>query len=160
MSWRERFVWLAIAGYLFCLLCGLSFTLFRWSPLPKHVTRFFYGLMAPYQGYNTRNLELVADGKKPDGSWERIDRAPYLPGSHGERYFRGAMLSSRVRGPERTRRDYETFARRLTELEAERGKAYAEIRLQIETWPTSPDGYEALRDAEHIEYIDPLEINS
>lgn len=149
---------LGIALYLSFTANALVYTVIHRSLLPTPVIRYFYGMMAPYQGYSTYNVELVAEGKKADGSWDTIDLLPYFPGSTGERTFREFLLSHRVRGQEVTQRGYERMAEQLREKESKHGRPYAAVRLIFEMWPVSPDGYESFRLPAFTERRDPLTL--
>jgi len=71
---REKIISLGILAYLFLTLCAFSYTFSRRSPLPAQYVRYFYGMMAPYQGYTVTNFALIAEGQTSAGTIERIDR--------------------------------------------------------------------------------------
>ncbi|TSC60805.1 MAG: hypothetical protein Greene041662_37 [Candidatus Peregrinibacteria bacterium Greene0416_62] len=158
MHLRKSFISLGIGLYLFVTANALAYTVFRKSLLPTPIIRYFYGMMAPYQGYSTHNAELVAEGQKTDGAWEVIDLLPYFPGSIGERTFREFLLSHRAQGKEATRQGYEHLIEQIRIQEAHRGRTYSDIRLAFDTWPMAPDGYETLRLPAFTRRIDPLTL--
>ncbi|OGJ60701.1 hypothetical protein A3C37_00710 [Candidatus Peribacteria bacterium RIFCSPHIGHO2_02_FULL_53_20] len=158
MRLRRTLVSFGIGLYLFVTANALVYTVFRKSLLPTPVLRYFYGMMAPYQGYSTYNFELVAGGKTEEGAWEMIDLLPYFPGSTGERTFREFLLSRRAQGEEETRKGYEQLAGQLRRTEAEHGRSYTEIRLSFDTWPMARDGYEALRLPAFTRRVNPITL--
>lgn len=158
MRLRHSVLSLGIGLYLFVTANALTYTIFRRSLLPTPVIRYFYGMMAPYQGYSTQNIELVAEGKRADDSWETIDLLPYFPGSTGERTFREFLLSHRAQGKEVTRQGYARLAEEIRIQETHRGRPYTEIRLAFDTWPMAVDGYEMLRLPAFTRRIDPLTL--
>ena len=100
--------------------------------------------MGPYQQYQTYNEELIAEGRRNDGAWERIDLLPYLPYMRGERAVRSYLISFRNKGENWTD-SYRDFARMLREHETAQGKNYESVRLLLERWPVSTTNYETLR---------------
>jgi hypothetical protein len=158
MRFREWTISLGIVLYLFFTLNAFAYTIAQRSLLPRRVVRYFYGMMAPYQGYSTHNFELVAEGKTENGSWETIDLLPYFPGSTGERTFREFLLSRRAQSVEATQEGYRQLAKQIQYNEAEQGRSYGEIRLAFDTWPMAPDGYSSLRLPVFTKRVDPLSL--
>jgi hypothetical protein len=129
--------------YLVLTSAALLFTLFRLTPLGYWAMFPSYTMMAPYQGYPRTYAELVAEGKTASGDWEVIDLLPYFPGRPGERMVRQTMRflpwlfdQATLRGAQRL------FAERLLKSESLRGHDYAGIRLSVDSWPTSEDGWQ------------------
>lgn len=120
--------------------------LFPWT-----VTRFFYALMAPYQGFKEWNEEVVAEGQRSDGTWEQIDLQRYYPTyTRGQRVTRQLLTTVEWQGarrgdPQLLTRRYAALAEQLRSRESASGRSYVSIRLWREDWPVSPDGYAALR---------------
>ena len=133
MRGKHAFISAIVLFYIFLTLNGLAYTVAQRSLLPKQAVRFFYGMLAPYQSYGTQNVELVAQGKTEDGSWETIDLLPYFPGSTGERRFRELLLSRRAQGEVATEEGYAQLAEQIRIKEAERGRMYSEVQLHIDT---------------------------
>ncbi|OGJ59800.1 hypothetical protein A2881_00835 [Candidatus Peribacteria bacterium RIFCSPHIGHO2_01_FULL_55_13] len=158
MRIRDYGISLGVALYIFLTLNGLAYTVAQRSLLPRRAVRFFYGMLAPYQSYGTNNVELVAEGKTKDGSWETIDLLPYFPGSTGERTFRELLLSRRAQGETATAQGYAGLAEQIRIKEMDRGRSYSEVRLHIDTWPMAPDGYEVLRLPVFTKAIDPVSL--
>jgi hypothetical protein len=158
MRFPRTIVNAGISLYLLLTACAFSFTLFRWSPLPFPLVKFFYGMMAPYQDYSDRNADLVAEGQKADGTWEHIDLLPYFPVSTGERTYRMYMQTARNRGSDIAEASYERFRELLHERENARGRVYSDVRLAFEIWPASPAGFEALRLPTFTERFDPMAL--
>lgn len=158
MRLRDACISTGIGLYLFFTANAFAYTIAQRSLLPRRVVRYFYGMMAPYQGYSIYNFELFAEGKTESGSWETIDLLPYFPGSTGERTFREFLLSRRAQNEEATRRGYEHLARELRRKETEHGRIYSEVRLAFDTWPMAPDGYERLRLPAFTKHVDPLTL--
>ena len=153
MYFRRIAAHLLVIFFLAITLDAFAYTMFRVHSgvLPWGVVRYFYALMAPYQGFRIWNMDLLAEGKREDGSWERIDLAPYYPSySRGQTNVRQELLMLHWRGqawgdPTFRHRTYESLALRLQQEEAKRGRPYVAIRLTWEEWPPSPAGYEFLR---------------
>lgn len=158
MDLRKIIVQAGIVTYLVLTLCALLFTLFRFTPLPISVVGYFYGMMAPYQGFSPYNADLIAEGKTADGGWEQIDLEYYFPVSTGERTYRLYMQTARNRGPEVAAAAYEELRRLIQEKEATRGNVYDEILLTFEVWPASAEGFDALRTPERTRQYDPLAL--
>lgn len=158
MRFRSVLLNFSIIGYLGLTICALSFTLFRSSPLPISVVSYFYGMIAPYQGYSEYSADLKAEGLKSDGAWEAIDLTKYFPVSMGERTYRMNMQTARNRGRSVAEAAYENLKIQLKEHEGERGHLYSDIRLTFDVWPTSPAGFAALRLPAFTTHFDPLDL--
>lgn len=115
-------------------------------------------MMAPYQGYSENNFAMIAEGQSPNGQWTKIDIDSYFPGSRGERGFRTFLLSFRTRGAETTTEGYRALAEQIRRREEALGRSWNEVRLSFESWPVSPEGFDAQRRAPFVEHIDPLGI--
>ena len=103
-------------------------------------------MMAPYQGYNTHAKDILLEGQQPDGSWQRIDLDTYFPHGTGERSIRVRFYPF----PEEVRKDkYEELARHILRLEEE----YRAVRLSMQQWPLTAEGYEAGRTPEETETL-------
>ncbi len=152
---RQWLISMGILAYLFLTFCAWTYTLFRWSPLPWHAERFFFGMMAPYQGYSLQNVEMVAEGKRANGTWERIDVQSYFPGSRGERNFRSFLLDFRT-SDEAAKIAYKKFAGLVRTHESIHGKLYDEVRITFDAWPVSPEGWYAMRKPPFVQRVDPL----
>lgn len=158
MRLRDAYISAGIGLYLFFTANAFAYTIAQRSLLPRRVVRYFYGMMAPYQGYSTHNFELVAEGKAEDGSWKVINLLPYFPGSTGERTFREFLLSRRAQNEAATQQGYANLAEQVRLKEAEYGRIYSEVRLSFDTWPMAPDGYETLRLVTFTHRVDPLTL--
>lgn len=128
---------------------GFLYTMTKKYPplIPWRLSRFSYGMMAPWQSYTITNTELVAEGRGVDGVWERIDLWPYFPYMRGERGIRETLRTFRGQRNQK----YAAMADMLKEREAKNGKVYEEIRILWERWPKSVDGYSALRKEPEVE---------
>ena len=113
--------------------------------IPWPVLRYFYGMMAPYQGYSTVNADLLAEGKNPDGTWERIDLDRYYPMIRGNRIMYRRLRSFLSQGEAAHQQKYTELATLLLKREKRRGETYAAVRLTWQEWPVSPLGWDALR---------------
>ena len=112
--------------------------------IPNRVLHFFYGMMAPYQGYTTDNFDLLAEGKKGE-RWERINLDPYYPMILGNQVMFRRLRSFHAESEEVSRKKYTELAERLLKYEKERGQAFERIRLTWQAWPMSIRGWDALR---------------
>ena len=120
--------------------------MFRWKPLGFTVIFPSYGMMAPYQGYAREHRELIAEGKTPQGTVERINIFPYYPGRRGEGVVREQMrMIEWFDGEDVFMNDYKILASRIQRLEAEQGRQYTAIELSWEVWPPSIINYEYFR---------------
>lgn len=131
---------------------GLTYTLIRVrTPLPWVITRYSYGMIAPYQGYDPRNSEIFAEGENPDGSWEVINLDRYFPYLLGERSARMHFLSFPFDEEARRTSSYKIWAEQLLKHENDRGHAYTSVRISWDEWPVSPTSYDDLRRVPFVE---------
>lgn len=158
MRAKERLISMGILLYLFFTCSALSYTLFRRSPLPPRIIRFFYGMMAPYQQNSVENIDIVAEGKTADGTWVTIHLDPYFLQSPSERVFQALLLSFRARGTQSAQSAYDRLAAAILAQEHARGRQYADIRLFFEQWPASPEGFSAQHIAAFTKRLDPLDV--
>jgi hypothetical protein len=147
MSPRRLITNIFLIPYLLLTAYAFFFTMVRIElpAIPHRVLFFFYGMMAPYQGYTTYNFDLLAEGKKVDGVWERIDLDPYYPMILGHRVMFRRLRSFHAAGEALSKQKYTELAMLLQKHEAEKGRTYESIRLMWQTWPMSTDGWDALR---------------
>ncbi len=157
MRCRHCLISIGILLYLLLTWSALTYTLFRWSPVHPRIVRFFYGMMAPYQENSVNNMDIVAEGKTPQGTWVVIDLHPYFLQSPSERVFHALLLSFRARGKQAGQHAYDRLSAEIRRLEEERGREYAEVRLFFEEWPASPEGFTALRTPLFIKQLSPLD---
>jgi hypothetical protein len=150
-----------IVAYLLLSLEAFTYTMFRRhiGMFPWPLAGYFYAMMAPYQGYMRWNFDFLAQGKRPDGTWEMIDLLPYYPSySRGQRNIRQSLLMVRWKGerqhdPEMLHQRYKDLARLLQQQEARQGRPYDGIRLWRQDWPMSHEGYEALREPIYSQFM-------
>lgn len=120
------------------------------SPSPRFQPIIFYsyGMMAPYQGYETFHQGLSAEGLKDNGTWESIDLDPYFPFLHGEKTMRSYVNSYLLKDDfDLHHKSFKRMARHIQRLEKKDGRSFEHIRLYWDTWPMSPDGiYTRLKD--------------
>lgn len=143
----------AILSYLTITGAGFLYTMLRLRvPLLWPFAYFSYSAMAPYQGYTTLNDELIAEGLREDGVWERIDPYPYLAplrqgGRHIRLHLRGFLIfdADDATNRARLREKYTDLAWLLLDHEQRQGRSYNTIRLLWQEWPISPAGYDALQ---------------
>lgn len=124
--------------YLFFSACGLSYTLTRIVPfdLPWPLIEHHYAMMAPWQGYITHNVELVAEGLTTTDEWERIDMNQYFPHSRGERAIRDRLSSFSDKTSQ-----YNVIAKRIWELERDAGQHWQAVQILWHKWPKSEHGF-------------------
>ncbi|MDP7069546.1 MAG: hypothetical protein QF815_03380 [Candidatus Peribacteraceae bacterium] len=149
-----------VIAFLTGTVVGFCVTLFRYSIpyYPIVLRNYHYGMMAPFQGYDRMNIELIAEGKSENGQWERIDIDQYLPYGRGEKSMRAGLTSFRFKGKEALADAYRRIALRMQQLEQDRDRTWSSVRLATEKWPMSKDGYEALRNESNITRIDLVQI--
>lgn len=162
--------------YLTITLSAFLFTMTKkevFPFIPWRVTRYAYGMMAPYQGYSEYNVDLLAEGKRNEpglvlrlrpasqgsaqddmGSnetWEVIDLDPYYPMMHrGSAIMYKRLRSFLVDGEDIHKQKYDELASLILKQERARGRAYEAVRLTWEEWPRSPEGFDAMRREENI----------
>ena len=153
--------------YLFLTASIFLYTMVRveipW--IPERVHRFFYGMMAPYQGYKTQNFDLLAEGLRAERSevrgqrsetseeqWEKIDLDPYYPMILGNQIMYRRLRSFHEVNEEISKKKYTELAELLLKHERERGRAYEAMRLTWQQWPVSLEGYEA-KQGEAVNYL-------
>lgn len=132
---------------------GLSLTVLGLAPslpLLQKISHFSYATMAPFQVFDRENAEIIADGLQRDGSWVSISLKQYLPLPQGERYAWTALWSiavqkSDVQDDPGRMPGYRRMAELLLQQERKRGNPLTAVRLVVETWPISSEGYLALR---------------
>ncbi len=138
--------------FLFMTTYAFVFTMTKvqWFPfISWKVLRYHYGMMAPYQGFSTMNMDLLAEGERADGTWEEIDMSPYYPMHRGSAIMYRRLRSFFPEGEEVHGEKYRELALLLKEREMERGREYASVRLTWVEWPASPEGFDALKTSDH-----------
>jgi len=139
---------LLLIYFLLMTTYAFAFTMTKveWFPfIPWKVLRYHYGMMAPYQGYSTTNADLLAEGKKSDDTWEEIDLAPYYPMHRGSAIMYRRLRSFYPESKELHQKKYEELAALLKKHEGGRGRAYEAVRLTWIEWPTSIEGFTAMK---------------
>lgn len=112
---------------------------------PWWLVDFNFGVVGPFQRYNDFNQEVIAEGLLDDGTWERIDIIPYMPVAlPSERSFRLRLDFLSEKPAERTA-GHRTIAETILAKERAQGHPYTSVRLVIEAWPVSTEGFEAMR---------------
>ena len=152
MRFQRALQHLVIYVFIASTLSGFSYAWFRYKipGVPKFFRQWSYGMMAPYQTYRTKNEELVAEGRIGN-EWKRIDLDQYLPYIRGEKAMRSYLVTFRKRGDDYWPAKYVEYGEKVQMMEALRGREWEEVRLFLEQWPMSPEGYEYLRKVEFIE---------
>lgn len=137
---------LVVLIYVSMMILGLLFGLLRVRVPALWSLQFFaYQTMSPYQGYTTQTVDIHLEGGREDGSWETIPIEKYFPYGAGERTVRSKFSSFALQSFERRQEMMDEFAAKVLRLERKEGHAYTSVRLQIEKWNLSPEGYEAER---------------
>ena len=132
---------LFITGYAF------AYTMVRVEFLPFVpwvVLRYHYGMMAPYQGINAFNVDLLAEGLR-NNEWRTIDLDSYYPMILGNKIMYRRMRSFSFLGVKAHGKKYAELAQKLLTLEKEKGSAYESLRLTWQEWPKSPLGWDVER---------------
>jgi hypothetical protein len=117
--------------------------------IPWPILRFHHGLMAPYQGHTIYNQDLLAEGKI-DGIWEAINLDPYYPMILGNRIMTRRLRRFEWEGETLWKEKHQELAHLLLGHEQRNGKGYQSVRLTWQEWPRSPEGWDAMRDDEHV----------
>lgn len=114
--------------------------------VPRALTVFAYGTIAPYQGYASESFDWGVSGLSENGTWEAIDTSAYEPFIRGEGIYRHFRMLFRFEGTDaELKAHFERLADQIRKLEAARGKTYGPIRFEWWEWPISPEGYDALK---------------
>lgn len=108
------------------------------------LSRFSYGMLAPYQGDSGTNAEPVVIAYDDSGATTMLAIDKYFPGIRGERNSR-MRLEKASQDPRLFARQYEPILTHILAHEREDGHPYVFLQLFLEVWPRSPLGYEALR---------------
>ncbi len=133
-----------ILCYLTVTILAFLYTMTGWQPaFLSPVIHFSYGMMAPYQYHEDYNQSLRVEAFI-NNKWQTINHEQYWPFLRGERVVRGWLWSFEQHGGEADRiTAYTALAERLRALEEL--DPNTPIRFSWETWPQSPEGFEALR---------------
>lgn len=143
--------------YFWVTLGAVLLTMLRiWLPFPKSLIGYSYGMMAPYQSFETQNGEAYIEGRKSDGTWERIDLLPYYPVLTGERTVR-EITALFDKDPAAQSRKREILGKLILEKERKAGRQYSAVRLGWVAWPSSPFGFRAMQQPGVMNIL-PLEI--
>lgn len=143
---------LYVLSFLLFLGSGLFAALFHiFPPLQPFaaISLLNYRSMAPFQAFERENGELIAEGLSGK-VWTPIPLEPYLPLPQGERsawfdlWSLALLRSLPQEDPGRTP-GYRRMAELLLLQEQKKGNSLSTLRLSLETWPASLEGYSALR---------------
>ncbi|TSC57890.1 MAG: hypothetical protein Greene041619_895 [Candidatus Peregrinibacteria bacterium Greene0416_19] len=137
-----------IACYGVITLTAFIYTLTRIRLLPASVWPLVdhsYSMMAPYQGDDEWNADLLAEGLRSDGRWESINLGPYFPQGRGEANVRAFLKGFWRREKGRWFARYSELARQLLLHERGRGRSIVSVRLTLERWPRAPESFGHLR---------------
>ncbi len=142
---------LLVVAYLFLTAAAFVFTLFHVTFVPYAWIHWSYGMMAPYQGDTDVNADLMAEGEASPGHWQAINLDSYMPYGFGERNARKFLRVYEPLGEQTEREKYTELTLEILDRERAGGRAYHALRLTIDTWPRSPDGFEALHHAPYTQ---------
>ena len=150
MQPKKFFAHTLIASYIFITFFAalFAFTKKQVSPIPWQVLRYSYGMMEPFQGYSTTNVDLLAEGLNDKGEWKTIDLDPYYPMILGTQIMYRRLRSFSFLGEEMHKQKYTELAELLLEREKRRGNQHPSIRLTWQEWPADPKGWDAKRASE------------
>jgi hypothetical protein len=130
-----------VISYLAILVLGAVHSWRRFDPVPfGRVTIFFYGMLAPYQGYSETSEGYLAEGYA-NGTWTEIDLAPYYPVLPGERSMREWHTYANWAQFPSAEAAHRAYAQKLLELEAAAGRTYEHVRLSWIQWRPAEESF-------------------
>jgi len=132
-----------VIAYLVIVLLGAAHSVRRLSPVPfGRVTIFFYGMLAPYQGYSETSEGFFAEGLI-QGTWYPIDLAPYYPVLAGERSMREWHTYANWAQFPSEEVAHRAFALRLFNLHSlhKGGREIESLRLSWVQWKPAPEAF-------------------
>ncbi len=130
-----------VIAYLAILILGAAHAYRRFDPVPfGRVTIFFYGMLAPYQGYSATSEGYLAEGYA-NGAWTEIDLAPYYPVLPGERSMREWHTYANWAQFPTAEAVHRAYAEKLLELESAAGRPYESVRLSWIQWRPEPASF-------------------
>ncbi len=100
-------------------------------------------MMSPYQGYTTTTTDVRVEGFR-NGIWETLPVERYFPYGAGERTVRAKFATFALQDEERRTEKMQELSLKILALESD----YSNVRLSIEQWSLSSQGYEAERTPE------------
>ena len=119
-------------------------TIFRvWIPFENPITYFSYGMEAPYQGSDTENVDILAEGLDAAGQWHPIDLSYYFPVLRGEAVVRKYVML--FASPDTTQKHAraQQLGFDLLAREFARGHNYSSVRISWLSWAGDSAGYYA-----------------
>lgn len=129
-----------VISYVAILILGAVHSWRRFDPVPfGRVTIFFYGMLAPYQGYSRVSEGYVAEALV-QGRWYPIDLEQYYPVLPGERSMREWHTYANWAQFPTAEAAHRAYALRVMELEdaSKGGRAIESVRLSWVQWEPSP----------------------
>jgi hypothetical protein len=130
-----------VLSYLAVLSLGAVHAVRRLDPVPfGRVTIFFYGMLAPYQGYSETSEGYLAEGFA-DGAWREIDLAPYYPVLPGERSMREWHTYANWAQFPSNDAAWRAYAAKILALEAAAGRPYERVRLSWIQWRPAVESF-------------------
>jgi len=130
-----------VASYLMIIALGAAHSVRKLDPVPfGRVTIFFYGMLAPYQGYSEVSEGYLAEGLA-DGEWRAIDLSPYYPVLPGERSMREWHTYANWAHYPSEESAHRAYAERLLALEGAAGRYHDAIRLSWVQWRPRPHAF-------------------
>ncbi len=148
-----------VFGYVIMMIAGFIFAVSRMAlPIPRFFTDWSYRMIAPFQGYDKENYDVLIDAKRPDGSWQTIDPATLLslPRSKRTAFF---MMSNFKDAPIDERYEhYKELANGMLSYLQSTGEDYDSLRMSFLFWPQSPLGIEHFRDSTFARTIPVIQV--
>lgn len=130
-----------VIAYFAILVLGSIHSWRRFDPVPfGRVTIFFYGMLAPYQGYSETSEGYLAEGYA-NGEWAEIDLGPYYPVLPGERSMREWHTYANWAQFPTGAAAHRAYAEKLLALEAAAGRPYDSVRLSWIQWRPVPESF-------------------
>lgn len=134
-----------VLSYLAVIVLGTAHAVRRLDPVPfGRVTIFFYGMLAPYQGYSEVSEGYLAE-VLVQGAWYPVDLAPYYPVLPGERSMREWHTYANWAHYPSEEEVHRAYAERLLELvdRNEGGRHPEALRLSWVQWRPQPHAFRA-----------------
>ncbi len=116
-------------------------------PILEPLVVFATQMMSPYEKYSTFATDILLESRT-NTDWIPIPVDRYLPFSSCERQVRVGLFSFNSRGDQYKNMMYHTWASKILLMETQRDSSVNAVRLRLQQWPLSPEGYRHLNTPE------------
>lgn len=142
-----------IVSYFVVTSLGVYTTFTHQSPaFLRPLTRFSYGMLAPYQGDSDENYDIAVVAWHQNMSVLHPVHQ-YVPGIFGEKILRITMVFIPEKDIEGRRKAYTSFFSQILEHERDTGKQIDRFDVYSEVWQRSPLSYYERRPLAKREFL-------